>query len=114
VSIILLIFGGSFVYGPHQSFLLPILWHVGVNVFVIGIQFFGIVLYLIGYRKNELVDFRSLPFSAILLTLWGVLVSYTAFVSYNLFMDWVSQPFRREITVWDNVEYATVALKGLL
>lgn len=41
-------------------------------------------------------------------------MTYAALVSYNEFMDWISQPFRREITIWDNVEYATVALKGLL
>ena len=114
VSIFLLIFRGYFVYEPHLDFLVPIVWHIGVNVLVVGVQLFGIILYLIGYWKKELVNFPSLPFSAILLFLWGVVVSYAALVSYNEFMDWISQPFRREITVWDNMEYATVAVKGLL
>jgi hypothetical protein len=90
------------------------MWHIGVNVLIVGIQVSGIILYLVGYRRKELGDFPSLPFAAILLSLWGVLISYAAFASYNEFMHWISQPFRREITVWDNVEYATAALKGLL
>jgi len=114
VSIILLTFGGYFVYGPHLDFLLPIMWHIRVNVLTIGIQVSGIILYLIGYRKKELEDFPSLPFATILLSLWGIFVIYATLVSYNEFMDWISQPFRREITIWDNIEYATGALKGLL
>jgi multisubunit Na+/H+ antiporter MnhB subunit len=97
-----------------MDFLVPIMWHIGVNVLTAGIQVSGLILYLIGYRKKELADFRSLPFSAILLILWGVIVSYFAVVLYNEFMNWISQPFRREITIWDKVEYATMALKGLL
>lgn len=114
MSITLAILGGYFVYGPHLDFLVPIMWHIRVNILTGGIQVFGLILYLVGYRKNELADFPSLPFSVILLILWGVIVSYAALVSYNEFMDWISQPFRREITIWDNMEYATTALKGLL
>jgi hypothetical protein len=115
VSIFLLLFGAFFVYsGFGHSYSLPTMWQTAVNISIIGIGASGTLLYIVGYRKGELEDFPLLLVSGIFLILWGLVVSYFTVLLYNDFLDWAMQPFTRAVTLWDNLEYATWEIKGLL
>lgn len=83
-----------------------------VYISVIIIQVCGLILCLVGYRKNE-----SVPFNLILnifLILWGSFVTWWAMVWYGELLEWSSMPGVRSLTVWDHAEYAASALRGLL
>jgi hypothetical protein len=117
VSIILWLLVGHFIIfelSPHYDYLFPIFWYIGESVFIIAVQLCGIILYMIGYKRRELEDFPLLLVSGILLTLWGAFASFLVLGFYNHFMWWITQPGRRAITIWDNLQYATWGLEGLL
>jgi len=87
-----------------------------MNLFIIGIQVFGMVLYLVGYRKKETKP-KGVPFMlvlGVLLVLWGLLASYLTIVLYNDLVQWTLEPYTRELEIWDVIEYATFGLKSLL
>ena len=118
VSILLWAFGDpNFLARPYSvHYLLSIMWHIGVNLLIIGVQVCSIVLYLMGYRKSRM-EAKGAPFillSSILLILWGLFISYLAVALYNNLVQWTLEPYTRELTIWDNIEYATWGLKGLL
>jgi len=118
MSFLLWVFGDpSFLARPrYVDYLLSIEWHIGANILIIGVQVCGIVLYLVGDRKRA-TEPRKLPFimlSGILLILWGFFTSYMVVTLYNDLVTWTMSPYTRELTIWDNIEYATWELKSLL
>ena len=106
----------STLMGTSYGWLLPIIVFTGVHTLVIGIQVCGIILYLVGYKKEK-VESKQIPFIgfSILLILWGLLVSWFAIGFYNHeVIPWSMLPSVRELTIWDHLQFATWTLKGLL
>ena len=115
-SMFVYIFASTLI-GTNYGWLLPIIVFTGVHALIIGIQACGIILYLVGCKK-ERVEYRQVPFTlffSILLILWGLLVSWFAIGFYNHeLIPWSMLPGVRELTIWDHLEFATWTLKGLL
>jgi len=106
----------STLMGTSYGWLLPIIVFTGVHTLVISIQVCGIILYLVGYKKEK-VESKQAPFIgfSILLILWGLLVSWFAIGFYNHeVIPWSMLPSVRELTIWDHLQFATWTLKGLL
>jgi len=79
---------------------------------VIIVQVCGLILCLVGYRKNESVSFNLIL--SIFLIVWGSFVTLWAVGGYDMLIEWSRFPGVRSLTVWDHAEYATSALRGLL
>ena len=106
----------STLMGTSYGWLLPMIVFTGVHTSVIGIQVCGIILYLVGCKKEK-VESEQVPFIgfSILLILWGLLVSWFAIGFYNHeVIPWSMLPGVRELTIWDHLQFATWTLKGLL
>lgn len=91
---------------------LSIVLYTLVQVSVICIQMLGLALCLIGIRRKEHIPFNTLL--NVFLALWGIFTIAVAIVFYSMTLQWSSQPGVRSLTVWDYLEYATWAVKGLL
>lgn len=106
----------STLMGTSYDWLLPIKVFTGIHTSVIGIQVCGIILYLVGYKKEK-VESKQVPFIgfSILLIIWGFLVSWFADgFYYREVIPWSMLPGVRELTIWDHLQFAKWTLKGLL
>jgi len=107
----------SSLMGTSYGWLLPMIVFTGVHTLVIGIQVCGIILYLVGCKKEK-VESKQVPFIvifSILLILWGYFVSRFFFEFYeDEVIAWSMEPGVRELTIWDHLQFATWILKGLL
>ena len=106
----------STLMGTSYGGLLPKIVFTGVDTLVIGIQVCGIILYLVGCKKEK-VESKQVPFIvffSILLILWGYFVARFFFEFYEDEVIAWSQQFGGELTIWDHLKFATWTLKGLL
>jgi len=106
----------STLMGTSYGWLLPKIVFTGVHTLVIGIQVCGIILYLVGCKKEK-VESKQVPFIgfSIPLIIWGLFVSWFAIGFYNYeVISWSQQFGVRELIIWDHLLFATWALKGLL
>lgn len=116
ISPLLSIFLTNTVITWSPNYLLPIIRHTGINLFVIGVQSCGIALSLVGYRKREMKS-KELPFIVvfgILLFIWGLLTTLFATGMYEELLEWSLLPGVRALTIWDHMQSATWMLKGSL
>jgi hypothetical protein len=90
----------------------PMLRFTLVQTLVISIQFFGLILCLLGYSKNETMSFKSTI--NIFLVLWGILVMWGVWFYYIDTLEWSRYPGMRSLTIWDHLNYAAREFKGLL
>jgi len=112
LSMILFFVGSGFV---HDDWLFSIIMLTVVHMSVMGVQILGLVLFFVGHRKGESIPFKEWTiFFSVFLILWGSLVSFGAIGWYNELLEWSRLPEVRNLTIWDHMEYATWALKGLL
>ena len=90
VSPLLPIFLANTLITWSPNYLLPIIRHTGMNLFVTGVQSCGIALSLVGYRKREMKS-KELPFIVvfgILLFIWGLLATLFATGMYEELLEW--------------------------
>jgi len=88
----------------------------GVHTLVIGIQVCGIILYLVGCKKEK-VESKQVPFIvsfSILLIIWGYFVSRFFLEFYKDEVIAWSMEHGGELTIWDHLLFETWILKGLL
>lgn len=88
----------------------------GVHTLVIGIQVCGIILSLVGCKKEK-VESKQVPFMVVcntFLILWGYVVSRFFWEFYEREVIAWSQEFGAELTIWDHLKFETWILKGLL
>jgi len=81
-------------------------------ILVIAVQVCGLALCFVGYRKNESVPFKLIL--SIFLVLWGSFVILWSLGWYSKLLEWSRLPDVRSLTIWDNMEYATSVVRGLL
>ena len=90
--------------------------HIGINLFVIGVQSCGIALSLVGHRKREMKS-KELPVTVvfgILLFIWALLATLFATGMSEELLEWSLLPGVRALTIWDHMQSATWMLKGSL
>ena len=82
--------------------------YLGVQFLVISVQVCGIILYLLGYRKTEILSEKSphILGVAILLILWGLLIAWYSIISYNFHVERYLP--EKPLTFWDNMIYRTL------
>jgi len=87
-----------------------------LQVLVICIQVLGLAFCIVGIRRNEPIPFNTFlnMFLNIFLVLWGGFTILLALGFYGDLLDWSSLPQVRNLTIWDHLQYATWAFKGLL
>jgi hypothetical protein len=81
-------------------------------ILVIAVQVCGLILCFVGYRKNESVPFKLIL--SIILVLWGSFMILWSLGWYSKLLEWSRLPDVRSLTIWDNMEYATSVVMGLL
>jgi hypothetical protein len=102
----------GFFWRTSFDWLTQIVLQTVTYISVIIVQVFGLILCLVGYRKNESVSFNLIL--NIYLILWGSFVTWGAVSWYGELLEWSSLSGVRSLTIWDHAEYATSALRGLL
>jgi hypothetical protein len=106
--------------GPGDSHLLLGMVDTGIHTSIIGVQVFGLILYLAEYTRSrsKKSNSKALPFVLLFSpspVLWGLLVSWFAIGFYNHeLIPWSMLPGVRALTIWDHLAFATWALKGLI
>ena len=89
----------------------------GVHTLVIGIQVCGIILYLVGCKKEK-TESKQVPFMVVcntFLIIWGYVVSRFFWEFYkDEVIAWSKEPDVRDLTIWDHYQFETWILKGLL
>ncbi len=107
----------TFLIAPQNANeLIFVIGHTGINLFVIGIQIAGLAFYYSGYKKGEMESKKSL-FPLVMgsfLIILGLLATWYVFGWYNSLIEWSLEPYSRELTLWDQMEYATWMLNGPL
>ena len=111
-SFILYLVLTSLFWRTNIDWLYQIMLFTGMQILVIGVQVCGIVLCLVGYRRNESIS--SYIFLNILLITWGSLVVLWAMGWYLDLVRWSNLPDVRNLTIWDYMQYLTWALKGVI
>ena len=117
LSMLVYLCASKLLVGRNYGWLLPIIVFTGVHLFVMSVQVCGIVLYIVGYRNEKLESKQMplVPLFSMLLILWGVLVSWFAVgFYYSELIPWSRLSGVRELTIWDHLQFASWALKGLL
>jgi len=95
---------------------IPVIGLTLANSFIIGLQLFGLLLYLTGYKKERRKRTRS-PFTGLIiisLIVLGIAVSWFIWGFYQDMMLWSMEEGVRELIVWDHLQYATWILNGIL
>ena len=91
----------------HQTVLFALL-----QVLVICIQVLGLAFCFVGIRKSEQIHSNVLI--DIFLILWGGFTIVLALGFYGNLLDWGRLPQVRSLTMWDHLQYAVWAFKGLM
>lgn len=106
------------VFSPLLSllllFLAPPSALLEVTALIIGVQMYGMILYLVGYRKssNPSETPRHILLSGIFLVVWGFLIAWYIIIWYNFHVEHYLP--EKPLSFLDNVNYALYVLKGLL
>jgi lysylphosphatidylglycerol synthetase-like protein (DUF2156 family) len=104
------------VFSPVLSLLLLAVARaqVGVMAFIIGVQVCGMILYLVGYRKQSKPS-ETPPHilsSGIFLIIWGLFIAWYIIAWYNFHITHYLP--EKPLTFWSKVGSALYVLKGLL
>jgi hypothetical protein len=90
----------------NYDWLFPIMIQTEANISIIGVQMFGLVLCLLGMKKGERISFNL-----------TALASDIFLILFGAFVIWWSLGWYGELltpTIWDQMEYATFVITGLL
>ena len=101
----------------QASYLTPIIAHTTLNIFTLGFQIAGLVLYLAGDKMDDWTprhSHLSIGFSIVIL-MWGIFtILFAAFFYYGALLPWSRELGARPLTVWDPLQHATWGLTGFL
>ena len=101
----------------QASYLTPIIAHTTLNIFALGFQEAGLILYFASSKKDYWTPRRSrLTIGlSIIIMVWGMFnVLFAAFFYYGELLPWSMEPGVRALTMWDQLEHATWGLTGFL